>query len=169
MTRNRPIRYLQIYLNDHLAGATAGRSLARRAVRNASTSEIRKPLERLADEIDMDRQALLDIMRSLGTTSDPIKIALGLVTERLGRLKFNGHLLQPSPLGQLIELETLSLGVEGKISLWRSLRDISAVDDLSKRLDVLIDRGEAQRAELERLRILACRQTFGQVRATEAR
>jgi hypothetical protein len=166
MPRTRVRRYLQIYLNDHLAGATAGRALARRAVRNASTSEIRGSLERLAVEIDADRQALLDIMRKVGATSDPIKLAFGLLSERLGRLKLNGHVFQSSPLSQLIEVEALSLGVEGKIALWRCLRELSAVDELSERLDVLIDRGEAQRAELERLRLLASRQALGRVRDT---
>jgi hypothetical protein len=167
MPSNRRSRYLQIYLNDHLAGATAGRALARRAHRNALTSEIRGSLERLADEIDADRETLLDIMHRVGAKGDPIKVAFGLLSERLGRLKLNGHLFQPTPLTQLHEVETLSLGVEGKIALWRSLRDLSAVGELSERLDVLIDRGEGQRAELERLRTLAHRQAIGQIRKAE--
>jgi hypothetical protein len=168
MATNR-LRYLQIYLNDHLGGATTGRALARRAMRNASNSEIRSSLERLAEEIAADRQSLLDLMQSVGVTRDPVKVAFGFLAERVGRLKFNGHLVQSSTLGQLTELEALSLGVEGKIALWQSLRELSAAEELSQRLDSLIDRGEAQRAELERLRILAARETFGQIRKSSVR
>ena len=37
----------------------------------------------------------------------------GWVAEKAGRLKLNGSLLTYSPLSRLVELEGLSLGVEG--------------------------------------------------------
>lgn len=145
-------RYLAIYLNDHLAGATGGLALARRAIADAPTPEYAAVLDRLANEIQEDRQALVDFMSLLGARPSRIKPMLGIVTERLGRLKLNGHVLRPSRLTPFVELEALSLGVEGKLELWRALRDVVDVDELVTRLDELIDRGEAQRAELERLR-----------------
>jgi N-acetylglucosamine kinase-like BadF-type ATPase len=64
----RPSRYglLGIYLNDHLAGATAGTELARRMARSHQEREEAALLKRLAAEISQDRSALLDIMTTLG-------------------------------------------------------------------------------------------------------
>lgn len=159
--------YLDVYLNDHLAGSTAGLALARRAVRHAPDDESRGALRRLAAEIESDRESLEEVMRLLGSSRSGVKVAAGAVTERLARLKPNGALFGASPLSPMIELEALSLGVEGKIALWRCLRELSAVDELSERLDVLIDRGEAQRAELERMRLLASRRVFDEIRTTD--
>ena len=66
--RTGPSRYgvLGIYLNDHLAGATAGSELARRMARSHQEREEAAILKRLGVEIARDRTALLDIMAALG-------------------------------------------------------------------------------------------------------
>jgi hypothetical protein len=156
-------RYLEIYLNDHLAGSTTGRALARRVAKHGRSAEFRAPLERIAAEIEQDREALIDIMRRCGAERNPVKIAGGMLVERLGRLKRNGQLVRPSPLTPLVELEALSVGVEGKLELWRALGTVSRDDELSERLDELIERGESQRAELERLRLAAAQNAFGNI------
>jgi hypothetical protein len=55
-----------IYLNDHLAGATAGTELAHRMARSHKDREEGSDLRGLAAEIGRDRAALLDMMASLG-------------------------------------------------------------------------------------------------------
>jgi hypothetical protein len=59
-------------------------------------------------------------------------------------------------------LETLSLGVEGKASLWRMLKHVEgrypALD--ASRLDALIRRAEAQREVLEAERSTTGRRVF---------
>ena len=57
---------LGIYLNDHLAGATAGTELAHRMARSHGHGKDRGTLRRLAAEVGQDRAALLDIMAALG-------------------------------------------------------------------------------------------------------
>jgi hypothetical protein len=57
---------LGIYLNDHLAGATAGTELAHRMARSPGDGQDGGTLRRLAAEIAQDRAALLDIMAALG-------------------------------------------------------------------------------------------------------
>ena len=166
MTARITRRYLRVYLNDHLCGSIAGCSLARRAVANATVPEIRASLEVLVPEIESDRQALRNLMRRFGVPADPVKVGAGYVLERVGRFKLNGHLVKRSPLSSVVELEILSLGVEGKLALWRNLRSVSSVTELSEALAELIDRAEAQRAELERLRLLAFKQLFGTVVST---
>ncbi|MDP9435302.1 MAG: hypothetical protein M3P93_08975, partial [Actinomycetota bacterium] len=47
---------------------------------------------------------------------------------RSARLKANGHLLRRSPLSDLVEMEALVLGVQGKAAGFRALRSIAAGD-----------------------------------------
>jgi len=146
------VKYLSIYLNDHLAAAVGAVQLARRAARQNRGSEYGEVLERLAAEIDEDRHALQDLMKQLGVRGDPVKLLASVAGEKLGRFKLNGELTRYSPLSRLKELELLSLGVEGKLALWRALR---ANVDADVDFDPLIQRATAQRRRLERLRVKA--------------
>ena len=153
---------LAIYLNDHLAGATAGGELARRAVRSNRGSSHGFFLADLADQIDADRGSLLAIMRVLNVRVDRVKILGGWGAEKLGRLKFNGQLLGDSPLSRIVELEALSLGVHGKLALWRALQELELAElsSASVPLADLIARAEQQLAGLESHRLRAAAQAF---------
>ena len=145
---------LTTYLNDHLAGSTAGLDLARRAAANNEGTPPGKVLAEVADEIAEDREALLDVMARLSVSRDPIKVAGGWAVEKLGRLKLNGSIVSYSPLSRMLEIEGLALGVEGKGSLWQALK-VTHGDDPRLRgvdLDALIARARSQRRRLERLR-----------------
>jgi hypothetical protein len=132
---------LAIYLNDHLAGATVGRELARRAAHsNRDNADHGSFLSRLAQEIDEDRRSLLAVMDRLDVKVDRIKVLAGWGGEKLGRLKLNGRLRGYSPLSRLVELEGLALGVQGKLALWRTL----------DRLDLDMDRDRTDLGELQR-------------------
>ena len=146
------MKYLSIYLNDHLAAAVGAVQLARRAARQNRGSEYGEVLERLATEIGEDRHALQDRMKQLGVRGDRVKLVASVAGEKLGRFKLNGELTRYSPLSRLEELELLSLGVEGKLALWRALR---ANVDVDVDFDALIERATAQRRRLERLRVKA--------------
>jgi len=150
-------KYLPIYLNDHLAGAVAAVQLARRAAGANESSPYGEPLARLADEINEDRHALQDLLKQLGYGGDPLKLVGAVVAEKLGRLKLNGELLGYSPLSRLEELEVLALAVNGKLALWRSLRETLADDPRAADhdFDELIKRATSQRQRLERLRAKA--------------
>lgn len=141
-------RYLAIYLNDHLAGSTAGLALARRAARANAGTSLGQELDDLAAEISDDRDALVELMRELGIPRRRYKTVGAAAGERLGRLKLNGKLVRRSPLSALIELEGLSLGIEGKASLWRSLAAVG-VKPKSCDLEDLQRRAESQRKRLE--------------------
>jgi hypothetical protein len=146
---------LAIYLNDHLAGATVGVELARRARGSNEDSELGSFLAELTEEIESDRATLGEVMRAVGAGRDRIKVIGGWAGEKVGRLKLNGSLLGYSPLSRVVELEALVVGVTGKLALWRML---GALDDprLAKfDFDALATRAERQRNELERHRLAA--------------
>ena len=58
-------RLLAIYLNDHLAGATAGLELARRALEENAGNEYGRFLLTLTQEVAEDRRTLNELMESL--------------------------------------------------------------------------------------------------------
>lgn len=113
---------LSIYLNDHLAGATAGVELARR-VRDANREdeEFGPPLVEICAEVEADRETLAGLMDRLGIRRDPLKPAAAWAIEKLGRLKLNGQLTGYSPLSRQVELEGLLIGIAGKEQMWRAL------------------------------------------------
>lgn len=86
-------RYLPIYLNDHLAGATAGVELARRIEGgNQEIAALAPVLRRVRAEIEADRETLEGVLDRLAVSRSPIKPYAAWLVERLGRLKPNGHL-----------------------------------------------------------------------------
>jgi hypothetical protein len=77
----------------------------------------------------------------------------------LGRLKLNGRLLGYSPLSRLVELESLTLGVRGKLALWLALKELGSSEPrlASADLDSLAARARAQGDGLEHERLRAAR------------
>ena len=153
-------RLLAIYLQDHLAGATAGLQLARRARGSNEGTPLGEFLERLADEIEEDRDTLREIMDELGVSQDKVKNALGWGAEKLGRLKPNGQLTGYSPLSRIVELEGLHVGISGKLSLFQNLRAVFGEQIAGRNLDGLVSRATRQLEELTEFRAEAARVAF---------
>ena len=153
---------LSIYLNDHLAGATGARELARRTASSNRETGYGAPLGQLAEEIDQDRATLIAFMRSLSVSTDQLKVAAGWAAEKAGRLKANGRLLGYSPLSRVIEIEGLLLGVRGKLALWRSLEKLSEHDPrlAPPALPELLERAQRQLEGLEELRLRAAEEAL---------
>jgi hypothetical protein len=151
---------LGIYLNDHLAGATLGLDLARRARSSNEGNEYGDALAELTAEIESDRDALIRVMEELDVPRDHLKLGSAWIAEKVGRLKLNGSLFSYSPLSRLVELEGLFLGVTGKCSLWTTLKDATPGRVSSVDLDDLIARAESQRSRLQELRTRAASEAF---------
>jgi hypothetical protein len=155
-------RLLAIYLNDHLAGATAGLELVRRVRGSNEGTELGDFLERLAGEIAEDRESLEQIMGELGIGRDRVKVIAAWGAEKAGRLKLNGSLTGYSPLSRVVELEGLHIGVTGKLALWQVLEDTLGSRIGGADLTRLRERAERQRGELESYRRAAAAEAFGQ-------
>lgn len=147
---------LEIYLNDHLAGATGGVELARRLrASNRDDAVFGKTLSRVCAEIEADRTVLEQMIEGLGYSRNKFKPAAAWVAEKLGRLKLNGQLRGYSPLSRLIELEGLLIGITGKIGLWQTLTELGAGANLNADLEQLTARAAAQRAAIDDLHRIA--------------
>jgi hypothetical protein len=148
------------YLRDHLAGSAVALDLLDKMREREGESELGVVLDDLRDDIAIDRAALEQVMDTLGVTSGAIRQAGGRVIEKVSRVKFDERVTGSAHLTHLMETEALSLGIEGKRSGWRALKEISP-DDLGVDLDALIGRAEDQRARLEPFRLAAARHAFG--------
>jgi hypothetical protein len=95
-----------------------------------------------------------------------MKDALARIGERLGRLKPNGRLRERSSLSDVLELETLLVGITGKRALWLSLRASSAAP--REDLDRLAERAENQARAIEEARLQAAQRAFSSDRVTKA-
>lgn len=158
---------LAIYLNDHLAGATAGTRLLGRAAREHRDDATGAELGRLARQVAEDRRTLMRIMADLGIPVSRLRVALGRVAEKAGRFKLNGRVLSRSPLSDLLEVEAMRLGVEGKAAAWRTLGDLAHAEPRldPAQLDRLLDRAGTQIEALERLRIESAARAWRNSRA----
>lgn len=146
---------LEIYLNDHLAGATAGVELTRRArSSNEADPDFGPPLASLCEEIEADRVTLEALMDELGVKRSRLKPAAAWAGEKLGRLKLNGQLTGYSPLSRLVELEGLQMGISGKLQMWSALGD--TLGDVGRfRFGELASRATRQRELVESLHLKA--------------
>ena len=163
----RDNKLVQIYLNDHLAGSVAGHELAKRTLSNNTATPLGDYLIEFMQQLEEEQRIVEDLLDSFETAPDRLKQLAAWIAEKAGRLKLNGQITGYSDLSRLLEVEGLCLGVEGKLSLWRSLKQVAghypqlAVVDL----DGLIERGEAQRDKLEEFRLGAAATAFGSARA----
>jgi hypothetical protein len=154
---------LSTYLNDHLAGAMVGCEQARQLEEMHADTPFRPEMSRVAAEIEEDRETLVALMEELDLGRSAVKQAGAWVAEKAGRVKFSGISAGDRELGRYLALEALSLGIEGKRSLWTALARLKATgDDLgSTDLERLIERAEAQREVIERQRIATALASFG--------
>ncbi|QDE89675.1 hypothetical protein BHS06_12250 [Myxococcus xanthus] len=155
---------LGIYLNDHLAGSVGGLELAIRTEAENHGNLLGRYLATLIPELKEDQSTLLAVLDALALKRDGLKTRAAWAVEKVGRLKLNGTLLRYSPLSRLLELEGLCSATEGRLSLWRTLARVSVKD---ARLAVfpfesLVQRGEAQRSVLQRLRAQAADVAFAE-------
>jgi predicted DNA-binding transcriptional regulator YafY len=149
---------LDVYLNDHLAGARFGSDLARRlAGRMGGTT-----MNDLAEEIEQDRETLQRLMDRLGTSRNPVKGAATWVAEKVSHVKLSGLTAGHGQLGRFMALETLSLGIEGKGALWVALAEVADHYPELREFDLvaLRERAAAQRRIVEAERTAAGRRAF---------
>ena len=97
-------------------------------------------------------------MEAEGVSPSAVKDTIVVVAEHLGRLKLNGRVFGRARLSDVIELETLFVGITGKLSLWETLSLIGPRPDID--LDALAARARAQRAAVGRCRESASINTF---------
>jgi hypothetical protein len=155
-------RSIDVYLNDHMGGATLGTDLAEEIEEMNEGTPLGELMASLSVEIEEDRQTLFDLMERLDVSKNPVKQVIGWVAEKASRIKFTGMTSGDPELGTFLALESLTLGVRGKWCMWRVLKDVQDEYEplATLDLDALMQRADAQFSTLERERVAAGRRAL---------
>jgi hypothetical protein len=148
---------MDVYLNDHLAGAMLGSDLAEQIHDANEGTPLGDLMATIAPQIEADRQTLIDLMERMDTSKNPVKQVTTWLAEKTSRPKFSGLTSGEPELGTFLALEALTLGVEGKASLWKALKEVEARYEPLRSIDLdgLLERAMSQHDALERERVAA--------------
>jgi hypothetical protein len=142
---------IAVYINDHLAGATAGVNLVEQACDRHRSTELGEFFAPLAAEIKADLETLKQLIQDLNVQQSASKVALAEVGSKLAAPKFSAEGAGNDHLGDFVTLETLSIGVEGKRCMWVALQTVADAYPALGALDLddLVARAQDQRNRLE--------------------
>ncbi|HEX5385454.1 MAG TPA: hypothetical protein VFW66_02010 [Gemmatimonadales bacterium] len=114
---------LASYLNDHLAGSVAAIELLEHLTKHAGGPTERDFFAGLRADIASDQEVLKEILNRVGGSESELRKAGAWISEKASRLKL--RLEDGAGLSRLEALETLALGITGKMGLWRVLSMLS--------------------------------------------
>jgi hypothetical protein len=153
---------IAVYVNDHLAGAAAGLSMMEDLASRTEGTALAAKLHALAAEVREDQQLLRDVLARLAASERRAAQAAAWVAEKMseGRLALAAR---SHPALALLEgLESLALGLQGKLAVFRVLADIGP--DHPRLADLPFaaraDRTASQHAMIEAERRAAAREAF---------
>jgi hypothetical protein len=151
---------LETYLNDHLAGSMSAIQMLEHAVAEHGNTPLGQQLANLLTAIREDQEVLRGLIGRLGYSEHSVKQAGAWLADKVGRLKMGGS--HESPLARLELFETLSLGLQGKLKLWRAIRAVLPRHPELQELDLprLDRRGQEQHDLVEAWRIEAAEQAL---------
>lgn len=152
---------LSVYLNDHLAAATGGLELFRRAA-GSHGDERGEQLRQLSAEAGEDLAALRSVMRRFEVQENRVLVTLGWLGEKAGRLKPNGYLVRRSPLADVVELEGLRNAAHAELCGWQVVRAFSVHDGRVPvtEIEALIERAEDRLTRLYTLHLQAVQENL---------
>lgn len=149
---------LAIYLHDHLAGSNFAIELFK-SLRDKHRAD---PLGQLATtllaEVEKDQAVLESIIDRIGKGAPDLKEVAAWLSEKVSRFKLRHG--DASGLGTFEALETLALGVLGKIALWRTLDGLPDTRVSGIDFEQLIARAQDQHARIEESRLQVARTVF---------
>ena len=156
------IDLLGVYLNEHLGSSISGVEVAEKLRSRHEGTPFGTTLAGLVLEVKEDRATLENLMDRLGIERNPAKQAAGRGLEKLGRLRTSKQLTGSAEVSRLMDIEALSLGIDGKFAMWRALKEIADRDAqlTATDFDGLADRAARQRDALEPYRLQAATFAF---------
>ena len=155
---------LTTYLNDHLAGSVAALEIVDHLIEHAQNSGWRTSLVQLRKDIEEDQDILRDLLKKLGGTESPVRKAAAWLSEKIGEVKLHLDDRGNGALRLFEALEALSLGIQGKLALWRALATAAERVSELQQLDYaeLERRGTQQFEQADALRLEAAADALAQ-------
>ena len=149
--------HIATYLNDHLAGSVVALELMENLQEIYADHPVAAFVAALKADVEADRNELETIMKRLDISQSSTRKVSAWLTEKVTELKLRIDDAKHGELRLLESFEALSLGIEGKKSLWISL---SAAAESSPGLQIADYERLKQRAEEQRGRVEAKRVEF---------
>jgi hypothetical protein len=142
---------LATYVHDHLAGAEFAVNLLEDLRDQSVEARIGILAAELLAEVEADREVLKRFSESLPGGANRAKEAAAWVAHKASRFKLDPQDL----LGAFEALETVCLGISGKLALWNALKALAPDDERVRALDLdaLAARAVDQHARGEKLRL----------------
>ena len=143
---------LHTYLQDHIAGAESALIVIRHLNGQAEEPALLHLLQELLEEVTEDKVALERLAGSLGTQPNVLKNSAAWIGAQVVDVKARAG---KTSFGAFEGLEFISLGIQGKLHLWKALQRSASCATAGYRpdLSLLIQRGEAQHERVEVLRL----------------
>jgi hypothetical protein len=147
--------HLAIYLNDHLAGSAVAVELLRDLESTYSGQPVQQFAADLRADIEQDRNELLRLMGQLNVAESRARQATAWLAEKMTMIKLRLNDWAGGEFRLFEALEALSLGIEGKRSLWLALADVAEKAPALRTLDYsrLLERALEQRTRVEAKRL----------------
>ena len=146
---------LHTYLNDHLAGSVAALELLDHLADLHQDPDRKRFFTGLYAEVEEDQKMLQQLLDKVGGKESTVRKAAAWLGEKIGQAKLRLDDIGNGQLRVLEALETLGLGIHGKLMLWRALAAV--VDRVPQLQGVDFGRLEQraiqqhQRVEVQRL------------------
>jgi hypothetical protein len=152
-------QYLATYLNDHLAGAMGLLELLAYLDSAQAGTDGEQFVAELRADVKADREELETLMRRLRIVKSQPRQAAAWLAEKVAELKLRVDDPANGALRLLAALEAVVIGIEGKRAMWRALAAAAADAPKLQGLDYdrLIQRAEAQRLQVETVRLEVAR------------
>lgn len=147
--------HLATYLNDHLAGSVVAVELMENLEAAYADTPIANFVNGIRIEVEADQRELQQLMSHLEISESRTRQVSAWLTEKVAALKLRLDDSARGNLRLLESLEALSLGIEGKRSLWLALAAAAEISPQLRLVDYqrLKQRAEEQRSRVENKRI----------------
>ena len=153
---------LEIYLQDHYAGAVSALELLEHLIKAHEDDSLGDFFYQLRAEIKDDHQQLQNVMETLGFEESSLRNTGAWLAEKFSRAKVGFTAGEGAKLRLLQSLETLLLGITGKKLLWRALSATRDSSPILQRTDLarLEARAVEQAEKVEAQRLAAAEVAF---------
>jgi hypothetical protein len=151
----KALDHLGTYLNDHLAGSVVALDLLERLEASHDDPKLKRFFRQLHGDVAADRETLEKLMAGLNLDESKMRKASGWLSEKFTELKLRFDDPRGGSLRLFEALELLSLGIEGKRTLWLTLAALAPSSPVLQILNYeqLAERAQKQRDRIEDLRI----------------
>ena len=154
--------HIATYLNDHLAGSVVAIELLEHLEAAHAETDLGRFAAELRADVSADRRELEALMESLQVAESRTRKASAWLSEKMTELKLRLDDPGDGALRLLEALEAVSLGIEGKLGLWRALAAASEGAPLLQGFDYerLAQRAIDQRNRVEAERLKAAKRAL---------